>query len=248
MKAKLVLGLLLTLAGTLITFKGMTSGNGRIINAGIGGVFLGVVLLSFSTVQSVKVDAFSSLLESYSRFMRGLVESLELSGNPVVIPPYENLREGGVFIPLHEDFELDLARFDEGTILMTDVGREREMGILLPGFGSELLRVYEGYLESDVEGMGVGVLEVVSSALKSMGVCQSVSYEEDGRIVRVRVEGLKVSACSNSCSKAPCPLCCSIALAISKALREVTVIRDLKAEGGSVELKVERLGGVENWM
>jgi len=248
MRAKLVIGTIITLAGCALALRGMIIGSERIIDAGIGGLFLGAVLLSFSAVDQVKLQAFTSVVESYVRILRGIFGSLELSGLPVVIPPYENLPRGAVFIPLHEEFELDLARFDENTTLLMDIGREREMGVLMPGFGSELLEIYEAYLESDMRGVGISGMEAVSSALRSLGIARSLSFERNGNELTVKIEGVKCGACSDDCIRSPCPICSSIALAASKAFDEVIVIKEMKVRDKTVEMVLEMKGGVGSWM
>jgi len=248
MKSKHVAGIVLISIGSLLAFKGAVEGNQSIINAGIGGVFLGVIVLTFSTSDYIKYDAFRATVQSYFKLMKKIVDSLELRSGAVYIPPYSNLPDGGVFIPLHNDFDLDLARFDRNTVFLTDIGREKEMGILLTPLGKELMEMYEKYSEIDFENAGLHVVENASSVLRSLNLARSVRIEEFGDLIRVYVEGVRTDMCSEACKQIACPICSSIILSVSKSIMELLIVEDIRAEEQTVEIKLRRIGGIDKWM
>ncbi|MBE8539389.1 hypothetical protein [Geoglobus acetivorans] len=249
MKAKYPAGVALIVAGVVIAFKGAMEANQSLVNAGIGGVFLGVVVLSFSTSDHIKYDAFRTVFNPYVVLTRNLTNSLGLGGKSVYIPPYDNMPDGGVFVPLHDDFDLDLARFDDRTVFLTDSGREREMGLLLVPLGRDLVRMYEEYSGMDLAGAGLGAVESVSAVLRSLGLAKSVDVEEEGDEIRVYVGGVKVREfCSRECERIACPVCSSIMLSISKALNELIVVEEIDFNDRFVEISARKLGGVDSWM
>jgi len=248
-KAKYVGGGVLIAAGIALALTGVTTGNQHGINAGIGGIFLGVVLLTFSNPDYIKYDAYRAVVKPYSELTASLVSSLQLEGGSVYIPPYENMGQGGIFLPLHRDFDMDLARLDSGTMFLTEGGREKEMGLLFPPLGRELVEMYEGYSESDLQYSGLPVVEDASSSvLKSLKLAGSVRIEEKSGELNVFVEGVGQEGCSESCVQAPCPLCSSILLSIAKATGELIKVEVLNYSDNFVEIRGRKIGGVRKWM
>ena len=247
MKGKNIAGAALILIGSVLTFKGAMDANQSMINAGIGGVFLGVVVLTFSTSDYIKYDAFKAMLSPYVELSRKLADVLELRNRAIYIPPYSNLPGGGIFIPLHENFDLDLAKLDGGKMFITDVGREREMGLLLTPLGRELMEMYESYSEMDFANAGLHAVENSSAVLRSLGLAKAVTVEEEGEGIKVYVDGVRMD-CSETCEKIACPVCSSILLSIAKSLQELIAVENFKFEDGFIEISARRIGGIDRWM
>jgi hypothetical protein len=248
MKSKYIAGVVLIVIGSVLTFKGAMDGNQSMINAGIGGVFLGVVVLTFSTSDYIKYDAFKAVVQPYHKLTRDIVDALELKNKAVFLPPYNNLPDGGVFIPLHEDFDIDLAKLDNNTMFITDVGREREMGLLLIPLGRELMNEYESYSEMDFTNAGLNVVESASAVLRSLGLAKSVTVEESEDMIKVYVDGVRVNTCSTACEQIACPICSSILRAIAKSLQELIIVESFKFKDGFIEISARRIGGIDRWM
>lgn len=248
MKSKHIAGAVLIAIGAALMFRGAMDGNQSMVNAGIGGVFLGVVVFTFSTSDYIKYDAFKAVVFPYTELSRNLVNVLEFKSVAVYIPPYSNLPDGGVFIPLHEDFDLDLAKLDRNTMFITDVGREKEMGLLLTPLGKELMKMYESYSETDFTNAGLHVIENASAVLRSLGLAKSVMVEESGDKIRVYVESVRINACSKTCEQIACPICSSILLSIAKSLQELILVEKFKVENGFIEISAKRIGGIDKWM
>ena len=236
--------------GVILAFRGAMGENQSLINAGIGGIFLGIIVLTFSTSDYIKYDAFKAMVLPYFRLCRRLINTLELKSKAVYIPAYSNLPDGGIFVPLHDDFELDLAKIDENSFFITDVGREREMGLFLAPLGREMMKMYEAYAEMDFTNAGLHAVENASAVLKSLGLATSVTVEERGEQIRVLVAGVKIKICSKACEQVACPICSSILLSIAKSIQELIVVEDFKIEieHELVEITARRLGGINKWM
>jgi len=247
MKSKYIAGAILIAIGSVLTFKGAMDGNQSMINAGIGGVFLGVVVLTFSTSDYIKYDAFKAVVLPYVELSRNLANVLELRNKAVYIPSYTNLPEGGVFIPLHEDFDIDLAKLDRNTMFITDVGREKEMGLFLTPLGKELMEMYESYSEIDFTNAGLHAVENASAVLRSLDLAKSVTVEESEDRIKVYVD-VKTNTCSKTCEQIACPICSSILLSIAKSLQELILVEEFKIEDGFVEICARRIGGIDKWM
>jgi len=249
-KGKYIVGIVLIIIGAVFAFKGAVEGNQSIINAGIGGIFLGIIILTFSTSDYIKYDAFKSMVLPYFQLSKNLVNSLELKNKAVYIPAYGNLPDGGIFIPLHENFDIDLAKLDENSLFITDVGREKEMGLFLAPLGKDLMRMYEEYSETDFTNAGLHAVDNASMVLKSLGLATAVVVEERGEKIRVLVEGVKTKICTKTCEQVACPLCSSVLLSIAKSLQELIAVESFKIEieRELVEITVRRIGGINRWM
>lgn len=246
MKAKHVGGTLLIIAGAGLMINGGMNGDQIVINAGIGGVFIGVVLLTFASPDYIKYDAFRAVIKPYVRFFWKLSKSLELEGGATYIPPYSNLRKGGIFIPLHKDFDIDPAKLDENTLFLTDAGREKEMGLLLPPVGRDLVEMYESY--TGMEFSGLNSVENAGAVLRSLGLAKSVSVEEKDDEIHVFIDGLRIDTCSEECIRIPCPVCSSVLLSIAKSIDELIVVERIEVKDGNVEITLRKMGGIERWM
>lgn len=248
MKWKNIAGAILIVIGSILTFKGAIETNQSLINAGIGGVFLGVVVLTFSTSDYVKYDAFKAVVLPYFELVKNMIDSLDLKSKAVYIPPYSNLPDGGVFIPLHKDFDIDLAKLDKNTMFIVDVGREKEMGLLITPLGKELVKMYESYSELDFTNAGLHIVENASAVLRSLGLAKSLTVEESDGKIKVYIEGVKINNCSKICEQIACPICSSILLSIAKALQELIIVEEFKFDKRFIEISARRIGGVDKWM
>jgi len=247
---KYIAGGVLIAMGAAFTFKGAMDGDQSVINVGIGGIFLGVIVVTFSTSEYIKTDAFKAMVLPYFQLSKSLINSLKLKSTSVYIPPYGNLPEGGIFIPLHDNFDLDLAKLDEDSLFITDVGREKEMGLFLAPIGKELMKMYEQYSETDFTNAGLHAVESAAAVLKSLGLAASVVVEDRGTEIRVLVGGMKTELCSQTCEQAACPICSSILLSIAKSIQELVVVESFKIEieHELVEITVRRIGRINKWM
>ncbi|MCK4732351.1 MAG: hypothetical protein KAT65_07830, partial [Methanophagales archaeon] len=61
-KGKYIAGVMLMVIGVAFAFKGAMEGDQSVINVGIGGIFLGIIVLTFSTSDYIKYDAFKAMV------------------------------------------------------------------------------------------------------------------------------------------------------------------------------------------
>ncbi len=243
-----IAALILIGIGIILAFKGAVDANQKMINAGIGGMFLGIIVLTFSSSDYIKYDTFNSMISPYVEFTREIIEALNLRNKSIYIPPYENLKDGGIFIPVHNDFDLDLAKLDEDTVFITDVGREKEMGLLLKPIGKELMRIYEDFLEIELGGADLAIMEGVSDVLKSLRLAKSLVLDEKNGEIKIQLTGVNFDFCSKYCETIACPLCSSILLSISKILGELILVESFSIDKSVITIHARKIGGVDDWM
>ncbi|MDI3475601.1 MAG: hypothetical protein PWQ79_2307 [Thermococcaceae archaeon] len=246
MELRHIVSAALELSGGFLALWGFLNANQSYVNLGIAGMFMGALVILLKSSEYVKISAVETFLKSQREFFSNLLRNLKLEGNAVYIPPYRNLPSGGIFVPLHEDFDLELARLDEEAVFLTDVPDERSMGLLITSLGRPLLEKYEEHLEGPITS--IPELESASgSVLRALGLAKRVYIEEDGETLRVIVQPA-FSCAPEECEKLPCPLCASILLGAAKASSQVIGVEGFSKTEHGVEIRAKKLGGVERWM
>lgn len=252
MKGKYIVSSALIIVGTAILGYGAITANQSQINLGIAGIFLGLIVLTFKTSEYVKREALDNLASPYIKTLQELVKDLALEGRAVYIPPYENLPNGGTFIPLHEEFDLDLARLDEETVFLTNVSNERQMGLKIRPLGLELLEKYEEHLEYSLEDTNYKEVESASSSvLRVLDLAKGVYIDEEDGKFRIVVNTVNREICRKNidyCDQVACPICSSILLSLAKATGELIMADKFSITEHGIEIEAKRLGGVRNWM
>ncbi|MEM4615921.1 MAG: hypothetical protein QXY19_02830 [Archaeoglobaceae archaeon] len=226
MNLKMFAGIGLMISGAIIAFNGAMKASETTINLGICGIFIGAVLFSFSRQRS-----FANLFKPYHETLKDLAGYLEIK-RAIYIPRCKYLPEGGVFLAINEDFELDLARLSYETPIVG--GREKEAGILFRNPGIEIINEAE---ESS--------FEAISSALRARNLIKSANlYEEE--ILRIFIDGVAVDFCSGDCRFVACPICSSLLMAIAEESEELLMVEEFKV-GERIEILARKIGGVEKW-
>lgn len=237
-----IVGAVLIFIGILLWYYGGTSSELTLVNLGVGSIILGLVVAAFPVRGYVSREALELSLEDTGRFLERIVNDLELEGNPIYIPPYENLPRGGIFIPKGKDFSLSLGRLDEGDVFIT--GSERETGILIsPPPGYELLRYFEEN-HGEIRNTDIGYASsVISGGLSALGVGSAEVFEGDGSIevyVRPLLPGVgKVWSD---------PVSSSVLLGIARAANGPVSVEEVQRVKDYLKIKARVLGGMEEWL
>ncbi len=252
MRMERVAGASLAVIGAFLLIYGAINSNQSQINLGFAGLFLSFVVFTFKSKEYVKREALDNLILPYVNMIKKMVDDLGLEGNALYIPPYENMPEGGTFIPLHKDFDLDLGRMDEDTVFLTNVANERQMGLVIRPTGAELVKKFEEHFEGSLDGEGYATVESVSSSvLRALDLAKGVHIDENKEGFRIVVKPTNTEICRASiegCNQVACPVCSSILLALAKGTNEVIESESFATTQHGVEIKAKKLGGVREWM
>ncbi|NJE85996.1 hypothetical protein E3E23_09195 [Thermococcus sp. CX2] len=236
-----ILGSILLAAGIVLWYYGGASGITFLVNLGIGAIILGLVVAALPSRGQVDREALFLTCESSCEFFKKFRKDLELKGDPVVIPPYENLPKGGIFLPKSENFSLSLGKFDEKTVFVT--GTEEESGILIsPPAGWALVEYFEDNA-GELSGTGLGYASsAVSSGLSALGLGSAEVFEtEDGKIgvfIRPLCAGPVYAD----------PVCSAVLLGVAMGTGEVLRVESAEKVKDHVRITLERLGGIERWL
>ncbi|WP_456365955.1 hypothetical protein [Thermococcus sp.] len=229
-------GAALAVIGIILWYYGGTSGSAQVVNLGIGTIILAIVFASFPLGGYVSRNALSMSVHSPCVFIVKAVRDLGLSEKPIVIPPYDNLSQGGLFFPGKDGSVPNLGLLDGESVFVAN-------GLLIsPPPGRDVVE-YAIENSGELSGAGVGYASsAISSALSALGIGSGEAFEsEDGRI-EVFVRPL----CGESPQADPAVSAMLLGIAIGKG--EVLRVESLEMSRGHVKAVVEPLGGVERWL
>ncbi|MBA2853122.1 hypothetical protein HNP89_001079 [Methanococcus maripaludis] len=137
----------------------------------------------------IDYSVHEALNASNNEFLKKIFENLNLCGKPIYLPPYENLENGGIFIPSSKKFTLNLSAFTENSIFLANKNASSEMGVLInPPIGLGLLKKFE-------ENFGESILKIdtntafslIQSSLSSMDLFSDIDFEEKNGKLSVKI-------------------------------------------------------------
>ncbi|AMM53292.1 hypothetical protein [Pyrococcus kukulkanii] len=249
MERALISGLAILGIGAFISTTSVIMGTDT-LNIGLAALIIGAVVLAFKSEEYVRRDTLDLVVTSVQESLEKMVKDLGLEGNAVYLPPYENLPEGGVFIPLVKDYRIDLGKLSEDSVFLTEVSSEREMGLLIRPPGGKIVEKFEEHLEGEITS--VPEVESVSTAvLKFLELAESVYIEDAGNTFYVYVKPRNIEFCKRrikNCNQVACPICSSILLGLAKGSGQLLESEKFEIDGERVKITVKKLGGISEWM
>ena len=221
--------------GFVLWYLGGYYGNPTHVNLGIASLILGVVLLSLFYDEKNEQNKLTPLCSSYCEFLEKLVKDADLKGKPVVIPPYENLPDGGIFFIPKDNYPISLGRVDQNSVLLQD-------GTLLvsPPPGWEIVKITIKNV-GDLSGVGVSYASsAVLSTLNTLGSGDGTVFELED-IVEVYVR----YSCAPSIFD---PSVGALLLSVAYGANSLYSIESIERSGNYLKIKLRPLGEVERWL
>jgi len=245
---KKISGISLIVFGTILLINGYLKGVIHFINLGIGLIVVGWILLIFAYDKYIEYNIISHVFKDYIDLIKRLIKGLDIKTG-VVIPPRENLKDGCIYLPLHEKFKVNLSIMDDNTFFVNSDNKD-EMGILLPPLGRGIRRLskesenYRISLEREDINDLLNHLEYILT-YHQVGGNVEVKVIDDTVVISYRVEDnsiCKELQREGICRRCPCPVCGAILLSTAEFLNKVLKIEDIKEEDKNVyiELKIIR--------
>jgi hypothetical protein len=200
---------------------------------GLGIIFWGIIFLLTKPTKYVGVSLLDAttipLLENIDHMITGL----GYRGTAIYLPPrhIKALKGGMVFIPSKEDFAIPLAK--EVTNEKIFIGNPNGICLIPPGL--ELTNLYESELGEDFVRVDISYLQdkLPKLFIEDLEIAEDLEISLEGNMIRVKIKG---SICENLCRKARklsticnsigCPLCSSLALALSRATARYIIIKE----------------------
>jgi len=235
-----LLGGLSAAAGILLWYYGGTRGLIPLVNLGIGAIILGMVLSTVSPRGYVDREALELSCNGFCAFLGNLGEGLKLRGRPVIMPPFDNLPRGGIFLPESEEFSPRLGKLDEKSPLVA--GSRNESGLLIsppPGWG---IIEYARNNVGELQDTGVGYASsAVSSVLGSLGLGSGEAFEGEGEI-----EVYAKPICEGPFYADP--VVSAMLLGVAMGKNEILAVKSAEKVKDHWKIVLEPLGGVKRWL
>jgi len=244
---KRVTSLLLIIFGVILLINGYLQGVVHLINLGIGLTVVGWILLIFTFSRCIDYNIVSHVLSDYIELVKRWIRAFDIKTGGVVIPPRENLRDGGIYLPFHERYKVNLSIMDYNTLLVNSDSRD-ERGLLLPPLGRglrKLLIEYRGSSYASPEERDISyLLEDLEYLLNLLEIGSDVKVEIEGDtvVISYRIEDhtlCKRLQREDLCRKYPCPVCGVLVLTVAEFLNKVLKIEEIKNENKRVFIKLK---------
>jgi hypothetical protein len=175
----------------------------------------------------IDYSVHEALNASNNEFLKKIFENLNLCGKPIYLPPYENLENGGIFIPSSKKFTLNLSAFTKNSIFLANKNASSEMGVLInPPLGLGLLKKFEENLGESILKMDTNTaFSVIQSALSSMDLLSDIDLEEKNGKISVKIYKNKEIEVFEEFYYLS-PIISSIFLALSKSMNVPVIIEE----------------------
>ena len=238
-------GYILLLLGAVALALSMVYASSILALIGLGLTFWGVLLSMVRPVRYVKSSLLDSTAFSSLTTVDRIITDLGYEGKGIHLPPryLKGLKTGTVFIPFKK--ELIIPTLDE--VSKERVFLENPKGICLTPSGSELVNLFEKELGTNFAKVDLNYLQNNLPKLFVEGLEIAKDFEmktyNDTIIVKI-TESVYKDFCSevrtklsNVCNSLGCPLCSSIACALTRSTGKPIIIEknELSTDGKVIE-------------
>ncbi|MDK2789553.1 MAG: hypothetical protein PWP15_60 [Methanothermococcus sp.] len=239
---KKIVGFLSVMLGLGFLINGYLNDIFYFINLGIGSILIGTVILIFSHEKYLKYDISSTIFNDYIDLISKLIKNLEINTKGIVIPPRHNIKNGTIFLPLNEDFEINFAVIDDN-IIFVNSDNKKEMGVVFSPLGKGFINMLDKQGESIDEVSKEIFDEHLSYALSlfDMGGDVNIKYKDKDITISYKIkenEACKKLKKEKLCEKIPCPVCGFVILGLARNLNKVLKINEIKQENNNVVIKL----------
>ena len=198
---------------------------------GLGLAFWGALLLFIKPAKYVKASLLDSITLSSLTSIDQIITGLDYKGKAIYLPPkyLKALKGGKVFIPSKKHLIMPPAEevAEERTFL------RNPKGILLTPPGVGLANLYESELGKDFAIVDLNYLQknLPKLFVEDLEIAEDLEMSIENDRVHVRITGSiyrglceKARKLSNVCNSIGCPLCSSIAIALTRVSGEPVII------------------------
>jgi len=219
---------------------------------GLGLTLWGALLLLIKQTKYVKNKLLDSTAMSSLTSISQLIEALNYKGKALYLPPrYLKAFKGGtIFVPYKK--EVIIPSIEE--VAQEKVFLTNPNGVCLTPPGLGLVNLYEDELGTDFASVNLDYLQdnLPKLFIKGLQIAEDLKMNVNNNAIHVKIlnstykdfckEARKLS---NVCSSIGCPLCSSIACALTRVTGKPIIIEraSLSADGKTIEANYRIIGG-----
>jgi hypothetical protein len=248
-----VVGCIILLSGVVLLALSIQYSSTAFAFMGLGLTFWGALLLYIRPTRYVQSAVLQSTIMPTLKSLDQILSLLNFEGRAVYLPPktLEDFKTGKILIPLPKDTPIT----DPDKPSYVEIIHENPKGIVLNPPGVELANLYEealgrSFAQQDLSEIQTNLPKIL---IEDLEVADNVEIHQDGDCIRVKITGSIFSEiCRQTqklkgiCGSIGCPLCSSIAIAISRATGKPLRIEEAKPseDGKTVETTYRTLEDV----
>ncbi|ADG13901.1 conserved hypothetical protein [Methanocaldococcus infernus ME] len=222
----IIVGAIFSIVGILLIYYGY-------ITLGISSIF--IAILAYTFLEDEGLHLYLKANKNYSKIFKKI--SSIYVGNIIFIPPYKNLKSGGILIPKKKITSVNLGLFDEKTFI-TPIGL-----LISPPLGYELIEEYEDRGEVKLDECDLYLaISIVEGTLKSYNYLDNIELEEKDDKITLTIENLKGNYFILS------PIVSSIIASIAFSTNNLLLTVDNKKEGFKYIITLKKLGHPDKFL
>lgn len=217
-------GYILTIVGALALISSLITSSSILAFIGLGLTFWGILLLYIKPTKYVRASLLESTALSSLEAINQIITNLNYKGKAIYLPPkYLKTPKGGtVFIPSKKEFSIPPAE----EIAQENVFLENPQGMCLTPPGLDLANLYEKELGKDFADVDLSYLQnnLPKLLIDDLEIAEDLEISTEDNMIKMRTTESIYKKSSSICNSMGCPLCSSIAIAISRATRKPVII------------------------
>ena len=219
------------------------------VNAGFGLLLIGIFALFLYSGSALPEEYTRAFLRTQGDSVGRLVQSLNLEGNGIYLPPRGRLTSDRVFVPLDRR-PMEVPDLSDDMVLHT--------GSMGPSLGISLDPPGAGLVDEVESGCGVpfgsepisGATEALERLSKGTGLFREITVRDRKDHLEVHIRHSVLGAvCEDIWRDHPdlhrklgCPACSSVLCATTRIAKVPLRVMDVKREGGKVKYKMGKGG------
>ena len=239
------IGYILLLFGAISLITSIIYVSSILAFIGLGLTFWGALLLFTRPTKLVKANLLDSTAISSLATINHIINDLKYKGKAIYLPPkyLKELKGGTIFIPSKK--EVIIPPVEE--VAKEKVFLENPNGICLTPPGLSLVNLYEKELGKDFAKVNLNYLQynLPKLFIEGLEIAEDLEMNIEGNLIQVKITGSiyknfckEARKLSNICGSIGCPLCSSIAIALTRATGKPIIIKktDLSKDNNTIEV------------
>jgi len=222
---------------------------------GLSLTFWGALLLYIKPAKYVKARILDSTVISSLKTVDQMITNLNYKGKAIYLPPryLKDLKGGKAFIPSKEN--LGIPPVEEVAQEKVFLENQKGMCVTPPGLG--LANLYENELRKDFMEADLNYLQnnLPKLLTDDLEIAEDLEINVEDNTIKAKITGpINKDLCNetkklpNICGSLGCPLCSSIAIALTRATGKPLVIEktEVSKDGETIEASFRLLEAIES--
>jgi len=234
----------LLISGTIALITSIVYSSSILAFTGLGLTFWGALLLYIKPTKYVKTSLLDSTTISSLKTVDQIITDLNYKGKAIYLPPryLKETKSGKVFISSKKN--LSIPTVEEIAEEKVFLKNAKGMCLTPPGLG--LVNLYENELRKDFTKVDLNYLQnnLPKLFIEDLEIAENLEINKEDNTIKVKITGsINKDLCNdarklpNICGSLGCPICSSIAIALTRATGKLIFIEktEVPKDGETIE-------------